>query len=98
QIATSLKVSRAPVRDALAELEQEGLLLRPSGRGIVVRLLAHQDADEICTLRLALESLALRRAVHMATASDLQQLAAAVEEAKKAPDPPALAIADLRFH
>jgi DNA-binding GntR family transcriptional regulator len=98
QIAASMRVSRAPVRDALAQLEQEGLLTRPAGRGVVVRLLAHQDVDEICSLRLALESLALQRAVRFATPEDFAQMADAVEAARHPPGPAELAGADLRFH
>jgi DNA-binding GntR family transcriptional regulator len=98
QIASSMKVSRAPVRDAVAELEQEGLVTRPAGRGVVVRLLGHRDVEEICSLRLALERLAVQRLVGAVTPAQVQQLADAVEEAKRVQGPGDLALADLRFH
>ena len=93
-----MKVSRAPVRDAVAELEQEGLLIRPAGRGVVVRLLGHRDVEEICSLRLALERLAVQRVVRSATPAQLRQLAATIDEAKNVSGPSELALADLRFH
>jgi DNA-binding GntR family transcriptional regulator len=98
QIASTMKVSRAPVRDAVAELEQEGLLTRPAGRGVVVRLLGHRDADEICSLRLALERLAVQRVVRTLTPAQVSDLAAAIDEAKHVRGPSELALADLRFH
>jgi DNA-binding GntR family transcriptional regulator len=98
QIASTMKVSRAPVRDAVAELEQEGLLIRPAGRGVVVRLLGHRDVEEICSLRLALERLAVQRVVRSATPDQLRQLAATIDEVKNVSGPSELALADLRFH
>jgi DNA-binding GntR family transcriptional regulator len=98
QIASTMKVSRAPVRDAVAELEQEGLVTRPAGRGVVVRLLGHRDVEEICSLRLALERLAVERLVRAVTSAQVQQLADVIEEAKHVQGPGDLALADLHFH
>jgi DNA-binding GntR family transcriptional regulator len=99
QIAGSLRVSRAPVRDALAQLELEGLVVRiNNNRGIAVRLLSHQDMDEICSLRYALESLGLRRAIQHATEEHLDHMASVIEETKQVTSAGQLALLDLKFH
>src|SRR5438093_12342821 len=57
-LATQLGVSRAPIREAIGHLLQEGLVEVRGGRGIFVRSLTARDAREIYTLRAALETLA----------------------------------------
>src|SRR5579884_174697 len=53
-LADHLQVSRAPVREALACLEQEGLVSRTPGGGALVARLSPADIEEVCTLRMAL--------------------------------------------
>src|SRR5438132_8934189 len=65
-IASQLKVSRGPVRDAFARLEQEGLVRRTTNVGVVVPVLSHEDMEEVCSLRLTLEVWAIRLAVRHA--------------------------------
>jgi DNA-binding GntR family transcriptional regulator len=98
RLAGSLKVSRAPVREALAQLEHEGLVLRTASRGGIVSLLTPKDREEICTLRWSLESLALRLAIENAAEHDWDQLAESVQATKKARTPDQLAICDLKYH
>jgi DNA-binding GntR family transcriptional regulator len=97
-IASTLKVSRAPVREALASLEQEGLVSRTTNRGTTVISLSARDVDEICSLRLALELLAVRRAIEHGTEEHWAQMAANVRETEKARTPEQLATLDLEFH
>ena len=54
-LAAELGVSKIPVREALARLEQEGLLISHPNRGYLVRPMSAAEADEIYALRLALE-------------------------------------------
>src|SRR5262249_37542282 len=77
-IASTLKVSRAPVREALASLEQEGLVSRTTNRGTTVISLSRKDVEEICSLRLPLEILAVRQAIEKATGAQWAELAANV--------------------
>ncbi len=97
-IASTLKVSRAPVREALASLEQEGLVSRTSNRGTTVISLARKDVDEICSFRLALELLAVREAIAKGTDEDWDRLAANVRETESARTPEQFATLDLEFH
>src|SRR3546814_12459130 len=54
-LAAELGVSKIPVREALARLEQEGLLISHPNRGYLVRPMSAAAADEIFALRLAIE-------------------------------------------
>jgi DNA-binding GntR family transcriptional regulator len=97
KLASSLKVSRAPVREALALLEQEGLVHRaPSGAMSVTRV-SLRDVDEICTLRTPLEAMALRLAIAGGTAPE-KQLSANIRASAAVRDARQLAEQDLAFH
>jgi DNA-binding GntR family transcriptional regulator len=98
QLAGSLKVSRAPVREALASLEQEGLISRAPGGTTTVTRLSRKDAEEICSLRAPLEGLALRLAVARGSAATWAELAANIRATEGIPDPQGLAQKDLEFH
>lgn len=54
-LAAELGVSKIPLREALARLEQEGLLTNQPNRGYFVRPMTAAEADEIFALRLAIE-------------------------------------------
>jgi DNA-binding GntR family transcriptional regulator len=55
QLAGALDVSRGPIRDALLQLEREGLVVRRRNRGAVVASLSRADLEEVFSLRLAIE-------------------------------------------
>jgi len=54
-LAAELGVSKIPLREALARLEQEGLLRSHPNRGFFVRGLTQEEAEEVYALRLKLE-------------------------------------------
>jgi DNA-binding GntR family transcriptional regulator len=62
QIADQLGVSRAPLREALIQLQGEGLVRSEPNRGTYVAELTAHDVEEIQSLRVVLECFALRRA------------------------------------
>jgi DNA-binding GntR family transcriptional regulator len=62
ELAEAFGMSRIPLREALRRLEGEGLVVISPNRGAIVRPLAPKDVVDLYELRLALESLALRRA------------------------------------
>lgn len=63
RLAEQLAVSRGPVRNALHVLEGEGLVrTRPNGRSVVVGF-SHADLEDLVSVRLELESTALRRGI-----------------------------------
>ena len=59
EIAAEFNISRGPVREAIRQLEQEGLAVYQIHKGCSVKTLSADDAWEIYLLRSKLESLAL---------------------------------------
>jgi DNA-binding GntR family transcriptional regulator len=101
ELASVLKMSRGPVREALAELEREGLVVLRRHRGAQVITLSVGDAEEVYTLRLALERLAVERAVPRLTGDDLAEMDDLLDRMRQlGPDySPELAVdLDLAFH
>ena len=72
EIAESMNVSRGPVREALGQLEREGLVIRRRKRSALVAWLSREDLDEIYTLRNAIERLAVTYACRNVIPSDLE--------------------------
>jgi DNA-binding GntR family transcriptional regulator len=54
-LAAEFGVSKIPLREALARLEQEGLIASQANRGFTVRPLNAREAEEVYALRLKLE-------------------------------------------
>lgn len=81
QLTEELGVSRSPVRDALAELEREGLLAR-AGQGGRRYVIAFEPADieELYDLRASLECLAVRYVVPQLSGELLDHLAQLLRE------------------
>jgi DNA-binding GntR family transcriptional regulator len=98
KLASSLKVSRAPVREALASLEQEGLIRRMPSGGTTVTSLSRRDVEEICSLRTPLEALALRLGIAKGHEDRWAELANNIRASEETSDPRELAQMDLEFH
>lgn len=73
-VAAELGMSKIPVREALARLEQVGLLVGRTNRGYVVPPMSLEDIEDIYSLRLAVEPRAAAFAV--ARADDAERAAA----------------------
>jgi DNA-binding GntR family transcriptional regulator len=78
-LANELGVSKIPVREALARLEQEGLLTSQANRGYFVQAMSAAQAEEIYDLRLRIEPPAAAYACRRASADDQAQARAAFE-------------------
>ncbi|MGP9604513.1 GntR family transcriptional regulator [Brachybacterium sp. AOP42-E1-35] len=61
-----LGLSRTPLREALSRLVADGLAAPASGRGVVVTAVSLAEAPKLFDLRIALETLASRRAAEHA--------------------------------
>ncbi len=101
ELAERFGTSRGPVRDALTDLENAGLVVSGERRGTYVRILTTEDVDELYTLRHALETLAGRRAAQRAdpaTLAVLEQALADMHQALANGDPVEASRADMTFH
>ncbi len=74
KIAGELGVSRTPVREAIRQLELEGLVSANPNKGAVVTGISPQDIEDIYSIRTLIEGLASRWAAHKISAKDLKEL------------------------
>jgi DNA-binding GntR family transcriptional regulator len=94
-------VSRASIREALRQLETEGLIETIPNRGPVVSRLTPEDAASIYQVRGALEALAAKLFATVASEQQVRALAAAVgvlEKAYKAQELDAIVAAKQTFY
>lgn len=78
-LAESLGMSRIPVREALRQLEAEGLVTLNPHYGAVVSSLSLEEIGELCELRALLESELLRLAIPNLVAEDHERAEAILE-------------------
>jgi DNA-binding GntR family transcriptional regulator len=100
-VAEQMGVSRAPVREAIRHLEQEGLVEIFPHRGAVVVGLPETEIDAIYELRAVIEGRATAASVGVVGEEELARLEALVDEMRgaiKAQEVDAIAEFDLRFH
>ena len=101
-LANQMGVSRGPVREALARLEREGLVVIERHKGARIASWGRADVEEIFSLRLVLEQLAIEWACKNATAADVSALESVVKEFRKLSDKQrtikAVSKLDLEFH
>jgi DNA-binding GntR family transcriptional regulator len=72
-------VSRTVIREALRQLESEGLIANVPNKGPVVRALSLAEAKDLYTIRAVLEGLAARLFVQNAGDAELKRLAQALD-------------------
>jgi DNA-binding GntR family transcriptional regulator len=77
-LATRFGSSRTPVREALVQLEGEGLVDIEPRRGAIVRSFASADLIDLYEIRVLLEPAAAARSALRASAAQLERLAALV--------------------
>lgn len=99
ELSRELGVSRAPLREALRQLEKEGLVENKPGRGCMVVTFRPADVEVIYSLRSAIEAMAVRLAAARADRASLDALDAVVDRLQ---DPdlqyPEVVELDLEFH
>jgi DNA-binding GntR family transcriptional regulator len=84
ELITMLSVSRTVIREALRQLETEGLVDIVANKGPVVRALSAEEASDLYRIREVLEGLAGRLFVENASRSDLATLEEALAEVEAA--------------
>jgi DNA-binding GntR family transcriptional regulator len=100
-LAQHFGISRGPIREAFRGLEEKALVRVEKNRGVYVREISLEEADQIYEVRLALEGrmgyLAAKRRTPE-QAGELQRALAAVNEAASTGDSDAYHIANLALH
>jgi DNA-binding GntR family transcriptional regulator len=101
KLARDLNLSRGPVREALRQLEQEGLVSSEPQKGVRVRLLSALEARNALAIRQTLETLNLDevvRAVSRDDLTDLEMLMSQMTEAERLQDIVEVVELDYLFH
>ncbi len=97
-IASHFGVSRVPVREAMRQLQAEGLIITHAHRLAVVRTLSIDRVVEICDLRALLEGYVMERAVPNIDAPLLKKLNALEKEMRSVSDHARWLELNARFH
>jgi DNA-binding GntR family transcriptional regulator len=101
QLAKELGVSQTPVREALASLEREGMVVKVDHTGTFVSKIDPQDLVEILTLRAVLEGYCAALVSSRLDKSTLKPLESLVDEMSDAAEAGNLGrttLLDARFH
>ena len=98
EIAAQLQVSHIPVREALRQLQSEGLVTYQPNRGAAVSALSPEEISEIYEIRAILETAAIRRAAPRLTRPELDRAAGILDAAEQATDGAAWGAHDVDFH
>jgi len=100
-LASTLSMSRTPVRAALTRLQDEGWVTIYPQRGALVRELSEQEVRESADVRHALESAGIQRSDPLRRGHLADQLAENVDEQERAlrrGDFAAFTVLAMRFH
>lgn len=74
ELSEALNISRTPIRHALEKLEDEQLVIRKRGSGVIVTGITLSDAIEIFDIRKALDTLATIKAAKNMSVNDFKDL------------------------
>jgi len=74
KLAKELGVSRTPIREAIRQLELEGLVSSIPNKGVIVEGVTPQDVEDIYQIRKKIEGLAARWAAEKITDEQLREL------------------------
>ena len=100
-IAADMGISRAPLREALTKLEEDGLIERIPYRGAFVSEVSDKTIEEIASVRFLVEPYAAELAAEALRGpyrAELEQTVKAMHKAKRKNDIAASIDAHLQFH
>ncbi len=98
EIASQLRVSHIPVREALRQLQSEGLVSYQANRGATVTALTTEEIEEIYEIRGILESAAIRRAAPRLSRATLEEASRTLDAAERATESSVWGALDVDFH
>lgn len=100
-LATELKVSRTPLREALARLAAEGLVVGEANRGMEVAPVNNDQAEQSYALRLLIEPPTIRAIVDDISKEDIESMQTILERMQRTAESHRIQDfqqAHLRFH
>ena len=97
-LAEHFGVSRVPVREAMRQLQAEGLIDTRAHRLAVVRALDLERIVEICDLRAVVEGFVIERAVPHVSPEDLSEARELIAQMEEEHDHAAWLALNARFH
>lgn len=97
-LARRFGTSRIPVREALRQLESDGIVSYHPHRGASVALLTARDVEEIYEMRVPLEKLALRLAMPNLDRTHLTAAARAIDDSAASSNAVSFGRLNWRFH
>ena len=100
-LTKELGVSRTPIREAICQLELEGLVTLVPNKGAVVNAVSAQNIKDIYSIRALIEGLAAKWAAERITKEELEAIEEAIELMKiytERNDVERLVRIDSRFH
>jgi DNA-binding GntR family transcriptional regulator len=80
ELATNLNVSANPVREALRQLEAEGMVSFQPNKRIIVNKLSQEDLHDIYSILIPLEQIALEKCFNSLNSRDLVSLKASYQK------------------
>ena len=98
EIAKAFNTSRIPVREAIARLEQLGLVESRRYKGAMVAAISIEEFDEIFDLRAVVESDAMRRAVPLMSEASIAEARSYQEAFATATEPEEWTELNRKFH
>lgn len=98
RLAAELGVSRIPLREAIRQLEAEGLVTTEVHKGTVVSSLSPQEIDELFEIRTQLEAWLFGLAIPLMAETDFRAAEAVIAEASAIGDVHGWGELNWRFH
>lgn len=98
EVAEQFGTSRIPVREALRQLESEGLIVFHPNKGAVVKGLSLEDVLEMLDIRIALETRALKLAIPNMAVEDLDAAQEILDRYDAASEPDTWGEMNWNFH
>ena len=84
ELAKDMGISRFPIREALRQLEKEGLVQSVPFKGTTVARFSQKDIEDLYSLRGALEGLAIRTLIPKISGAEIKKLQTIVKAMSKA--------------
>ncbi len=97
-IAERLGVSRTPVREAIRQLEADGIVTHVPRQGATIRSLDYAEVMELYEMRAVLEGTAARLAARAASRIEIEELETLNRELEHAASQPEALVLNRQFH